>query len=323
MLSDKLLRDMRGKGVTVSLASEIERPEMVRTGWPSLDHAIGGIPTGRISYIWGPRGVGKTTLCYCIAARYLRRGSVLYIDAERSFDKSWAFNFIQERRFDDRFFVVEPARGGGEGIVDAMIAALKSDAPPALIVIDSISSVTGSKVLNRDMDKALMGLDAAFNNRMVRVLNVVNDKTAIVIVGQHREGLGKWDYIPGGNGIQHLASLIVKMRGSPLRAKDSDLSDDDPGQQVGVLSRWMIQKNKLGKSYQQGYEVIYTEGLIDTFDSELRIALEKGLVVKAGAWYTLPGGLKVQGSTKVRLWVEGNEDEWSELIYGEQNGTVL
>jgi len=305
---------MRRKGVNISLASEVGRPDFVRTGWPSLDHEIGGIPTGRISYIWGPRGVGKTTLCYCITARYLELGTVLYIDAERSFDKKWAGNFADINS--DNFFVVEPGKGGGEGIVKSMVAALESDEPPALIVLDSLSSITSTKMMDRDLDKALMGLDAAFNNRMVRILNVVNQNTAIVIIGQHREGLGAWDYIPGGNGIQHLASLIIKMSGSPLRTKDSDLSDGDPKQQIGILSRWMIQKSKLGKPYQRGYEVIHRDGLIDLFDSELRIALAKGIVTIAGSWYSLPDGSKVQGSTKVRFWVEHNEKEWTEKLYG-------
>ena len=105
------------------------------------------------------------------------------------------------------------------------------------------------------------------------------------------------------------------MRGSPLRAKDSDLSDGDK-QQVGVLSRWKIQKNKLGKPYQEGYEVIHRDGVIDTFDSELRIALGLGIVTIAGSWYSLPDGSKVQGSTKVRFWVGDHEDEWEKLIYG-------
>ena len=314
VISEKLLKAMRRQGINISLASEIPHPEMVRTGWPSLDFEIGGIPTGRISYIWGPRGVGKTTLCYCIAARFLELGTVLYIDAERSFDKKWAGNFANVGS--DRFFVVEPGKGGGEGIVKSMVAALESDEPPALIVLDSLSSITSTKMMDRDLDKALMGLDAAFNNRMVRILNVVNQNTAIVIIGQHREGLGAWDYIPGGNGIQHLASLIIKMKGSPLRAKDSDLSDGDPKQQVGTLARFLIQKNKLGKPYQRGYEVIHRDGVIDTFDSELRIALGLGIVTIAGSWYSLPDGSKVQGSTKVRFWVEDHEDEWEKLIYG-------
>ena len=138
VISEKLLKDMRRKGITITKASEMPRPEMIRTGWPSLDFEIGGIPIGRISYIWGPRGVGKTTLCYCIASRFLEQGTVLYVDAERSFDKMWASNFANVDS--DNFFVAEPGQGGGEGIVGAIVAAMQSDTPPALVVIDSISS---------------------------------------------------------------------------------------------------------------------------------------------------------------------------------------
>ena len=74
----------------------------------------------------------------------------------------------------------------------------------------------------------------------------------------------------------------------------------------------------MGKPYQEGYEVIHREGLIDTFDSELRIALGLGIVTIAGSWYSLPDGSKVQGSKKVRIWAEYNEKEWTEKIYGER-----
>ena len=241
-LSDKLLKELKRSGVSICLASEIERPAMIRTGWPSLDMAIEGIPRGRLTYIWGEKGAGKSTLCYSIASSYSDLGWTLYVDAERSYDQEWASNFVDTKNM----YVMRP-EGGGEALLDAIKILMRSDDPPVLIVIDSLTSMINSRAIDRDSDKMLVGIAAMFNNRFVRVINSLNKNTAVVIVGQYREGIGSWNYTPGGNGILHLASLIIKMRGSPLRAKDSDLSDGDPKQQVGVLSRWLIQKNKQGR----------------------------------------------------------------------------
>jgi RecA/RadA recombinase len=242
-------------------------------------------------------------LCYNIASNFLRLGWVLYVDIERSWDPEWAKKFVDP----DALFVMRPGPGGGEAQVDAIKDLLMSDNPPALVVLDSLTALTSSKAQDRDLDKALMGVDAAFNNRLVRILNVVNNDTAIVIVGQYREGLGTWDYIPGGHGIQHLASVILEMKSSPLRAADSDLAPDvEDRQQIGILSRWFVSKNKLGRPYDSGYELIYRDGFIDVFDSQLRIALQKGIVVQAGSWYSLPNGDKVQGKSKIRDWVAEN-----------------
>lgn len=311
-ITDKLLRDLQRKGVNIYPGSQVSRPRLYKTGWPSIDAAIGGIAAGRITYIWGPRGAGKSTLCYNIANSFLQDGWVLYIDAERSFDQAWASKFVDL----EQVYVMSPSSKGAEAQVDAIKGLLQSDNPPALVVIDSLSAMTSSRSMERDLEKALMGVDAMFNNRMINILNIVNEKAAIVFVGQHREGIGTWDYLPGGNGIAHMSSLIIKMKSSPLRAKDSDLSGEDDKQQIGILSRWFVQKNKLGPPYSQGYEALYREGFIDKFDSELRIALAKGIVAQAGSWYSMPSGDRVQGQAKARSWAEDHKDEWERLIYG-------
>lgn len=54
--------------------------ELVPTGLPPLDKAIGGLPRGRIVDIYGEPGSGKTALALHLSARL--GGPVLYVDAD-------------------------------------------------------------------------------------------------------------------------------------------------------------------------------------------------------------------------------------------------
>jgi recombination protein RecA len=64
-------------------------PAVIGTGNLALDHAlgVGGIPRGRITEIYGPEGVGKTTLALSVLANAQRTGGRgLFIDAEHALD---------------------------------------------------------------------------------------------------------------------------------------------------------------------------------------------------------------------------------------------
>src|SRR5436309_2869899 len=68
-------------------------PAVVPTGSLALDHAlgVGGIPRGRISEVYGPEGVGKTTLALSVLAQAQQAGGTgVFVDAEHALDLAWA-----------------------------------------------------------------------------------------------------------------------------------------------------------------------------------------------------------------------------------------
>lgn len=313
---DKLDKQLQSLGVKLFRASDMQKVGRIRSGLPFLDWALGGgIPRGRITYVFGEAGSGKSTASYRFAANAANAGWVLWNDVEKSWAPDWAMNFIAPEQMES-IKVIQPAQGGGEGIVNACLQALQYSTPPSLIVIDSLTSIASSKMLDRDLEKSLVGVDAAFNNRLVRILNSANADTAILIIGQYREGIGTWNYVPGGNGIKHMASIIVKMASTNLRAKDTDTSDEEDRQQVGVISRFDVVKNKVSVPYRSGYEILLRDGYFDVTDSVIRLALQAGLITKAGAWYQMPDGTKVQGARGVREYFENNPLVYTEIEHG-------
>jgi recombination protein RecA len=66
---------------------------VIATGSLALDHAlgVGGLPKGRITEIYGPEGVGKTTLALSVLAQAQRTGGTgLFVDTEHALDLHWA-----------------------------------------------------------------------------------------------------------------------------------------------------------------------------------------------------------------------------------------
>jgi recombination protein RecA len=67
-----------------------EAAAVLPTGFAALDRALGGgLPRGRIVELFGPTS-GKTTLALQVVARVQRGGSAAWIDADRTFDPTYA-----------------------------------------------------------------------------------------------------------------------------------------------------------------------------------------------------------------------------------------
>jgi recombination protein RecA len=312
-------------GVRWHRAGDVPRPELIPTGIPYMDWVLGGIPKGRLTYVFGPEGAGKTTVAGHVARNC--KGQVLWVDAEHGWDDAWMAHHVGDAR--DRIHVLHP--GGtfaGEEVAHLLADVIGADEPPALVVIDSLAALTSSRVLDREFEKQLVGVDAMYNNRLVRVVNCVNRETAILVIGQYRESIGGYNYIPGGYGIRHLATMIVQLSGTRLYAADTDLSDlEDSKAVVGTRMRYKVLKNKLRPRYRQGQDLILDRGMVDLFDSWLRMGLETGEITKAGTWYAVPGtGKRVQGKAKLRAWTLEHPVEWNATcacIYQEAMAEVL
>ena len=62
-------------------------PEMVRTGVPELDAAVGGLPRGGLTEVFGPASSGRTSLLLSILAAASERQEICaVVDAEDAFD---------------------------------------------------------------------------------------------------------------------------------------------------------------------------------------------------------------------------------------------
>jgi hypothetical protein len=153
--------------------------KVVSTGSLSLDAAMGcgGYIVGRITEIWGPESVGKTTLSMIGAANFQRDYPdrlVGWIDMERTFDWDWA----EANGLDTgRIRLIRP-RDSEE--VSDMTRRMVESGLFSVTVLDSVGGMVTNEEMKLDAQKSSVGTAAKVITRMVKqaaVLALFNQYT--------------------------------------------------------------------------------------------------------------------------------------------------
>jgi recombination protein RecA len=211
---------------------------------------LGGLPCGRITEVAGPEKAGKTTtmMRFCAAAQ--RRGhSVLWVDAEKSFDERWA-QMHGVSLTSKTFHLMQPHDGQQAGNV--LHTAVSSGAF-GLVVLDSVAALVPKQEIELGMDKELTAPGPRMINKVARMLtgalNVRPEPwkpnlTTVVLINQIRMKIGKTfgnpEYAPGGKGKDHAVHLRLMLHGRALY-QTVGTRHIMYGQRVAA----MVQKNKV------------------------------------------------------------------------------
>jgi len=282
-------------GLIMGLGEESKlKVERLSTGINSLDRALGGgLPKGRVVEVFGPESGGKTTLALqCIAACQSAGGIVAFIDAEHSLDPIWAGVLGVNTK---RLAVAQP--DCAEQAYSLINVLLDSPCPPAMIVLDSIAAMPTKKEIEGDVDdlQKQIGLQARVNTQNLRKITPKLDKakTILIVINQVREkfgggwsGYGPNETTPGGRAIRHAYSIRMSVRKGEMIKEGSAF--------IGNRVKVRIAKNKCSAPFATTeFPIYYAEG-IDIVSDVFMNAVEKGVVLKKGAWYYY-GDEKYQG----------------------------
>ena len=308
-----------------ALALDIDR---LRTGSFSLDvETGGGVPENRITLLGGREGGGKSTLACKIVGSALQKYPEkygVYVDSEHSFDKDWAKHHGIDL---SRLQVVRPeyAEQAFE-IVDNLV---RND-DVCIAVVDSVTSLAAATEVSGSMEDQQMGLNARINNKFLRKfnsalsakrnLNENENNTTLVLIAQVRKKIGSWgdpEVIPGGHGLIHWASLIIKLQGGDWIEKSVR------GNKINVAKevKFYIEKNKTYSPKKKGTFDLYVaehegikKGEIDTVKELVSYAIYWDLVTKRGAWYYVDGREDgFHGAKKLVDFFKNNPDEKTKL----------
>jgi len=281
--------------------------ELLPSGSLSLDLALGGgYPKGRIIEIYGPESSGKTTLAlHAIAEIQKQGGQAAFIDAEHALDPSYAKKIGVDT---DNLFISQP--DNGEQALEICETLVRSGAVD-LIVVDSVAALVPQAEIDGDMGEAQMGLQARLMSQAMRKLTgiIAKSKATVIFINQIRMKIGVMFGNPetttGGNALKFYASVRMDIR----RIGQIKSGDDIAGNRTKVK----IVKNKIAAPFRTAeFDIMYNEGISKTGDI-LDIAIQKGIIEKAGAFLKYNGETIAQGRENAKEYLKSNPDLMNEI----------
>ncbi len=298
-----------GKGTVMKLGdSKIEAIESISTGSLGLDIAlgIGGLPKGRVVEIYGPESSGKTTLAiHAIASVQKTGGIAAIIDAEHAFDSTYASKLGVDIK---NLLISQP--DNGEQALEIADNLIRSGAVD-LVVIDSVAALTPKAEIEGEMGDSRMGLQARLMSQALRKLTGTINKTGCccIFINQLREKIGIMFGNPetttGGNALKFYASVRLDIR------RVSQLKEGDVV--MGNRARVKVIKNKLAPPFRQAeFDIIFGEG-ISKVGEIIDIGVDKGVIKKAGSWFSYDDTKLGQGRDAVKSMFLENPDLADEI----------
>ena len=270
--------------------------EVLSTGSIALDEAlgVGGLPRGRVIELFGPESSGKSSLALRAVALAQKSGEVAaYIDAEHALDDAWAKTLGVDT---DALYVSQPDYGEQAlSIAEDLVKSGKV----GIIVIDSVAALVPKAELDGEMGASHVGLQARMMSQALRKLTaeMASTGTCIIFINQLREKIGVFfgsnETQPGGKALKFYSSVRMDIRRIQT-LKDGEVP-------VGNRVRVKVVKNKMARPFQQAEFILRFSDGISREDELVDLGTDRGVLKKAGAFYSYNGEQLGQGREKARL----------------------
>jgi len=299
-----------GKGSVMRLGdgTGIRDIDAVSTGSIGLDVAlgIGGLPKGRVVEIYGPEASGKTTLTLQVVAEAQKTGgTAAFVDAEHALDPAYAEKLGVNV---DELLVSQPDTG--EQALEITDMLVRSGAVD-IIVIDSVAALTPKAEIEGEMGDSHMGLQARLMSQALRKLagNIKRSNAMVIFINQIRMKIGVMFGSPetttGGNALKFYASVRLDIRRIGALKKGDEV--------IGNQTRVKVVKNKVAPPFRMAeFEILYGEG-ISREGEIIELAVDQGIIDKAGSWYSYGSDRIGQGKENVREYLKANPDIASDI----------
>jgi len=295
---------------SILVGDEIPKTEYAVTPSFGLNRALnGGLPYGRQVLIWGSKSSAKSSFCLQLIAEAQKEGKICaWIDAEMSYDKTWA----EKLGVDISKLIVSQARTINE-MVDVGVNLIEAGVD--IIVVDSITSLLPAIYFEKDSTELKqlentkqIGAESRDFSNAWKMLNYANNKvkpTLLVLISQSRNNINAMytsQQPTGGQATKFYSSTVIKLFSSEsdnqaIKGK-IHVGDKLIEEKIGRKVRWELQFSKTSPAFQSGEYDFYFRGDnlgIDSVGDLVDTAELIGLVNRTGAWYQLEDGTKVQG----------------------------
>jgi recombination protein RecA len=284
------------------------------TGSLYLDYAFGGgFVEGRIYNFYGPPSSGKSAIAGMISSQYQKSGlPVVYIDAECGFDAVYTRNTFGFDIEDEDTVLFSQEDDGGKVYSTAEICAKNGF---KLIVIDSTDALLTSAEAQADYDQAMMTQKARLNSlALAKLKGILSEyKCSLILISQERDKIGGYvggNTVSGGQAIKFYSSVRARVSKSEIIRIDPKIKTSEA---IGQTLEVNIQKNKVGMPFRKVMlSLYYNKGFVKQ-EEIIDLALQYGLLVKGGSWYSYNNEFKLQGRESVVEWFNEHTNSFSQL----------
>ncbi len=258
---------------------------------------IGGLPKGRVVEIYGPESSGKTTLTLQVIAECQKMGgTTAFIDAEHALD----LNYAEKLGVNIGDLLVSQPDTGEQAleIADMLVRSSAVD----VVVVDSVAALTPKAEIEGEMGDTHVGLQARLMSQALRKLtgNIKRSNTLVIFINQIRMKIGVMFGNPetttGGNALKFYASVRLDIRRIGAIKRGDEV--------IGSETRVKVVKNKIAPPFKEAcFEIMYGEG-ISREGEIIELGVNRGLIEKAGAWYSYNGERIGQGKDNARNFMK-------------------
>ncbi len=292
--------DQDGAQLLGSDGMAIKIKGVISTGVYGIDRAIGrgGIPTGRLTLLWGGEGSGKTTLALHVVSSCQKMGGVaVYIDVEYKLDPEYAKNIGVN--IDNLIIVQPPTLERIFEIIEKVIKKVNvlrkssKEEIPVVVVLDSMNAAITKSELNGEWDDVHVSPQARVYSRLLPKLIplVSKESIALLFISQERTKInvqyGQNITICGGKAPGFYASLIMKVISIGNEKTD--------GERVANKVRVECVKNQIAPPFRKSDNIItYGEGFSNE-RSILECSLKRGIIKRSGPYFKFDGNSIGQG----------------------------
>jgi len=299
-----------GVGAIMKMGDESinQKVSVIPTGSISLDMAlgVGGFPRGRVVEIYGPEASGKTTLALHVVAEAQKAGgTAAFIDAEHALDpkRAQGIGVVLEE-----LLLSQP--DNGEQALEIAETLIRSGGVD-VIVIDSVAALVPKSEIEGEMGDSVMGLQARLMSQALRKMTgaISKSKCVVIFTNQLREKIGVMfgnpEVTTGGRALKFYASVRIDMRKIGNIQEGEDI--------VGSRHRAKIVKNKVAPPFKITEFDILNDGGISVTGDLLDVAINTGVVNKAGAFLKYKGKLLAQGREAARKVLAEKPELFAEI----------
>ena len=254
---------------------------------------------------------------------------VVYFDAEGTIDSDWARKLGVDV---DNVYLVRLHTQTAEQFLDQVMRVVRDTDDVGLVIIDSIAVLVPQIVHGESFEQKNMGGNAKvvtdFCNEVCPILG--EKDIACIVINQARDDF-KNPYaefsIPCGKGLKLASSLTLTFQKGRLLDEDGQEQKSSYECPQGNVVWVRIQKTKICKPDRRvGFYTLSYDYGVDVVADVIPLAVEFGLIKKAGAWYYIidtntgetmrledDTELKFQGGAAIQSYLRENKEVFATL----------